>query len=163
MKEHEETPRLPLRLADWADLENWSWLSPKLAEIFKRAEQNGLVWSNTCTWVGHSEVFSRPGVSFFGLSRLEADLEEHGYHIFTLPILALHSQLANAFESPVRDSVAVLAKLRLARLAGECRLRKAFARLRDEVLEELRSIPDTFGAFKEERSISSRGSISGWL
>ena len=50
----------------------------------------------------------------------------------------------------MKEAVATLAKLRLARLAAECRLRKAFARLRDEVLEELRSIPDTFGAFKEE-------------
>ena len=140
---------LPVRLADWAYPNNWSWLSPNLAEIFKRAEQGGLVWSSTCTWVGHADVFSRPQVSFFNLIRLEDDLEEHGYQIFTLPILALHCQLADAFPSPVKEAVACTAKLRVARMAAECRLRSAFSTLREEVVKELQSIPETFESFKE--------------
>ena len=149
---------LPVRLADWAYPEKWSWMSPHLAEIFKRAEQNGLVWSSTCTWVGHSDVFSRPQVSFFSLLRLEEDLEEHGYQIFTLPILALHCQLANAFESPaVKAAVSCTAKLRLVRMAGECRLRGAFARLREEVVQELQNIPGTFESFKEAGRKKKKG------
>ena len=140
---------LPLRLADWAHLENWSWQSPMLSEVFKRAVENGFVWSNTITWVGHPEVFSRPAVSFFTLLRLEEDLEEHGYQIFALPILALHCHLANAFQSPVKEAVLVTAKLRLARMAGECRLRPAAAALREEVANELQGIPETFDSFKE--------------
>jgi len=140
---------LPLRLADWASVENWSWQSPLLTEVFKRAEENGFVWSSTCTWVGHPEVFSRPAVSFFTLLRLEDDLEEHGYHIFALPILALHFQLANAFPSPVKEAVACTAKLRLARMAGECRLRQAYGQLREETAKELQQIPETFDSFKE--------------
>lgn len=140
---------LPVRLADWAYLDKWSWQSPHLTEIFKRAAENGFVWSSACTWVGHPEVFSRPAVSFFTLLKLEEDLEEHGYHVFTLPILALHCQLANAFPSPVKEAVACTAKLRLSRMAGECRLRQAFAQLREEVSNELQSIPETFDSFQE--------------
>lgn len=140
---------LPLRLADWAYMENWSWQSPHLTEIFKRAVEGGLAWSSTLTWVGHPEVFSRPAVSFFTLLRLEEDLEEHGYHMFALPILALHCQLANAFQSPVKEAVACTAKLRLLRMAGECRLRQAVGQLREEVTKELNDIPETFDSFKE--------------
>ena len=150
---------LPVRLADWADTEKWPWretatsaeaMPSVLAEVFKRAELAGLVWSSTCTWVGHADSFSRPQVSFFSLLALEDDLEEHGYHLMALPLLALHCQLASAFESPVKEAVACTAKLRLARFAAECRLRSAAKALQAEAEQALQDLPETFGSFKEE-------------
>jgi len=143
---------VPMLLSDWAREDAWPWVtSPHLPEVLKLAEQNDLLEGDSCTWAGHPEAFSRPSLSFHTLMRLEADLEDQGYHLLAFPVLALHLQLAQSFQAPLGDAVACLAHLRLSRFAAECRLSGAAEIATARWTESLRSIPDSFSSFDEER------------
>jgi lipopolysaccharide biosynthesis regulator YciM len=146
---------VPERLADWADQDVWPWCpSPVLGEVLSRAEREGIIGGDSCTWVGHTDVFAKPQLTFHTLCYLERDLEEHGYHLWGFPVLALHLQLADAFPSPVRDAIACLVYLRLSRFASECRLTKAAVAAAAKGNELLTKVRETFGSFGDELELA---------
>jgi len=145
--------RTPVHLPDWAHEDRWPWApGGKLAEVLARAEQAEVLDKVVCTWAGHSDAFARPEITFQMLTQLEDDLEDHGYHLQMLPVLALHLQLAEALENEhVKAAVACLVRMRLSRVAAACRLRDAAEAAAKRWAEAIREVPGTFGAFEEER------------
>lgn len=143
----------PVHLVEWASEERWPWTAGgTLSEVIARAEQGELVDRATCTWAGHADAFPRQPLTFQTLLRLEDDLEEHGYHLHMLPVLALHLQLADALENEhVKAAVACLARMRLSRVAAACGLRSAAEAATERWSEALRQLPTTFSAFEDER------------
>eukprot|EP00929_Paragymnodinium_shiwhaense_P112627 TRINITY_DN80895_c0_g1_i1.p1 TRINITY_DN80895_c0_g1~~TRINITY_DN80895_c0_g1_i1.p1 ORF type:complete len:2851 (+),score=920.78 TRINITY_DN80895_c0_g1_i1:84-8555(+) len=147
---------VPERLCDWADEGNWPWCASSaskavIAELLGKAVQNGIIAGDVATWAGHMEAITKPSVSFHSLNQLQQDLEELGCLLYAFPVVALLVQLSENFEEgPLRDAVACLAYMRLARYAAECRQLEAAQNATARWSALLPKVSENFDAFEEE-------------
>jgi len=144
---------VPAGLAEWALEKQWPWRSmPVLKEVLNLAEKEGFIDGEACTYAGHADAFAKPTLTFHMLTCLENDLEEHGYHLWALPVLALHLQLSDAFteNAAVRGAMTSFVYMRLSRFSSECNLSEAAASALEKGNEALKEIPLTFQNFSEE-------------
>lgn len=151
--------RTPTYLTDWIDESQWPWAVREplqensesvMGGLLQRAALENILQGDGCTWAGHTDAFSRPTLSFHVLNRLQEDLENHCYHLWTLPVGTLLVELSRSFQGPLNDAVACLAYLRLGRLGAECRLSGALVSHK-KGLELLKTLPSTFRSFDDER------------
>eukprot|EP00927_Polykrikos_kofoidii_P036873 TRINITY_DN31092_c0_g2_i1.p1 TRINITY_DN31092_c0_g2~~TRINITY_DN31092_c0_g2_i1.p1 ORF type:complete len:2358 (+),score=467.67 TRINITY_DN31092_c0_g2_i1:1061-7075(+) len=155
----------PLRISDWAFEERWQWrhssgAAAALAEILAKGQEAEIIPRESVSWIGHEDAFVKPALTFFAVCQLERDLEEHGYHLWIFPVLALHLQLADCFpEGQLRDAVVCLAQMRRARHALQCRLLAASAAAADKWMELLPRLTEDFSSFEDElENVRSRRS-----
>eukprot|EP00746_Dinoflagellata_sp_MGD_P126781 gnl/MRDRNA2_/MRDRNA2_61526_c0_seq1.p1 gnl/MRDRNA2_/MRDRNA2_61526_c0~~gnl/MRDRNA2_/MRDRNA2_61526_c0_seq1.p1 ORF type:complete len:2705 (-),score=625.35 gnl/MRDRNA2_/MRDRNA2_61526_c0_seq1:121-7452(-) len=139
---------LPNQLTGWCNQEN-SPATELLQEVLRRGEKQGAI-DPGMVWIGNPAVFMRPALTFHLLNVLETDLEEFGYHQWMFPVLELHRQLAETFESPVKDAMLCGVGLRLSRIAHACNMIEESNAVFAKIKETLESLPSTFESFHDE-------------
>jgi hypothetical protein len=139
---------LPHQLTGWCNQEN-SPATELLKEVLQRAEKQGAI-DTGLVWIGNPAVFMRPALTFHVLNVLESDLEEFGYHQWLFPVLELHRQLAETFDSPVKDAMLCIVGLKLSRIAHQCNMVDESNKVFEGIKATLESLPSTFDSFHDE-------------